>query len=792
MAEQPATKLTAGWDKPEFEYRPDDEYSSVLYACRELGRKLDICNETSDEVDRQISTDGKTNVIHEIQVEIKLPDSDVASLLKSSLDGLKFLTLTCTLVSAFDTCECARVLALLIQHHVELAEGQCPTSEQLLPLIIAIEARCQLSGFARHVVNYEIEILQELRAQNHETTSLCRLDKTPDGDAVVELVDLLLLLANGSREDCGISIYACRCVPWIAALVWWLYRKEPLVKLVSGEPRRLMAFNQPEAVVGITIVFQNHNDSSSPQTPEFIEIRALYSKEYREKSTFGLGPAKRYGGLVPINTYFHLMLSTFKLNKGKANEAAIKLIPYAPSAARKVTTSVEEAKTKARSTSASAPGSSCSTDWPNIASNGFEPFPSRDDIHRILHLVPGCEKKHMQDPRSKQMHMTLCEQAGADLFLRNEIYAADRAAWGKTELSAQFEDRDAPTEERLFLKQIAHVVATVLALSLFHDPEKLMEGCCDVTEWHRVCRMLAGERKEEEEEQEEQEQEESQKKGKGKQAEREKTMRDTIVSCYASQAVWPEITFKCEIPSGEESYLRLLWCWGHMYSRSSPNRRFTRVVGVDSRMDHVIIPKSLPEIATRLAPATTFTGQYQVEFRIKSHPTDERVLLCTMVAMIDGMQPSVCVDPSGVIKSLASAELLESCAHHPNASTDISAPLNIIAYSAAGTFNAEAVRPDVYLCSPEDPVPWLLDWAIRADDWDVLVVERGLWDLLCYARSLEKRPGTLAVVSVVGNDKVKFFTLAKPVGAHVAVRDRACVACCVEFCKKLQLSILVV
>ncbi|KAI1091757.1 hypothetical protein F5B19DRAFT_493167 [Rostrohypoxylon terebratum] len=62
--------------------------------------------------------------------------------------------------------------------------------------------------------------------------------------------------------------------------------------------------------------------------------------------------------------------------------------------------------------------------------------------------------------------------------------------------------------------------------------------------------------------------------------------------------------------------------------------------------------------------------------------------------------------------------------------------------------------------------------------------------LRCLKADAHGYPGAIAVIATAGDETMRMFALAKPVGAHVALRNKACVECCLKFCKENGFEIL--
>ncbi|KAL7625857.1 hypothetical protein AAE478_005080 [Parahypoxylon ruwenzoriense] len=791
----------------------DEALVDVTTTCKELGCVLGICDETSDKISRRVLSDNVSTSIPGIDVTIGFSERDVACFLGNTLGGRKFIALYSALATAFDPPECAAVLAVLIGHLLAQKGGhEMMTAERLSPLLSQIDERCQLSGFSNRTVSYEIKIAGELRARGHEAGSPSRLAKTPVVEAVARLVELLVLLqagdsGNGDRRPKAIKIRAGRCAPWIAAFLhWWLGKASPIY-LQEDEPPRWKAFNLHEDTgVGIELVFSTDN------TRESVGIRALYALTEWEDFEFDLGQRERYAGLICVDTYFRLMLNAFRLNQGQAKEAAGEAIPYALREVRKglkmcsggcvsrdrwgapceIIAGIVDRQFQLRQQHESS-----GNDRLAVTSVPFEPFPERPDINKVLRLVEGCEGKHMQDLTRKMLGRAVYQHPQARAFL-SKRYAAERAEWKAMSFATQFPVTE-PSDTTIFLEQMAHIVATILAVSLFHDPERLLltpdpfvwkgpalrrstvisaifklfskkKACCDVTEWHRVCRILAGEPQEDAEAQ------------------------DTTISCYAGQAVWPDIVFARNLPKVEDSYLRLSWCRGALvYGGSGTQTQYHRVIGVDSRTQPDRLSRDRFKFPTRLGASNLCTGKTRLKLVAAPHG---QVLECALRIRVRENGSWFVIgyaDPSGILKSLAPAERLVRCAHQADAAFDLPQPREVDAGTDAGESSAPAPAREVYLCHPENALPWWWDWAARATD--VEVAEKDLTrDELTPSGPLREsrgRPGLVAVVPVAGDEGLRLASLAKPVGAHVAVREAACAECCVRFCREFGFDILV-
>ncbi|KAI8963119.1 hypothetical protein F5Y11DRAFT_365418 [Daldinia sp. FL1419] len=740
----------------------DKDISSVIRVCENLGGLLGICDEAREETKELALADHKHIALPSLGLTIGFPRQGVLRYLGNRSGGQSFLALVSALVTVFDPQECAQIIANLMRRHLKYEEAKYPAAEQLYPLLETINANCSFSSFASHVVDCEIILSHELRKRHYDDTFLHRLSKVPDTDVVAKMTELLLLdQAEHLDEDKpkAITVQAECCVPWIVVFVRWWLRKCPTVYLWDGQSPECETLIQGETKIGIKLVLPKQEDA-----PEYVKIRAVYSQLCWTEWNFHHNRAKHYNGLVPIPTYFRLMLNAFKLDQGQANKAAIEVIPYALLKARRCLTMCSEG-----CVSRTRLGTPCRTTtdiagkksrlWQQSQEDEKEAVSAgealkRTEINDILRLVSGCEGKRMQDLRGKQMGLPIYGHKQVAAFLKQKRYENERNEWMKGFRSQLPLNQADPTT--IFLEQMAHIVATILALSLFRNSEGLMvrpdpyiwqntelapstEACCDVTEWHRGQPDIKS--------------------------------GNTIMSYGSGQVVCPGVIVDWKLPEIDESYLRLYY-----------------VVAMNSQLTSDPLFRGATAIPPGPMTADAASIQNsQYGFSTLPRPQDKKALECCMLRSLEhegGMISSAALDPTGVFKCLASAERIESCPH------DEKTPMELI---TTNILHDKGVTPtgfsDVYVCAPDDVLPWLRDWAQRADDEQV--AQQGLSELLERVRGAGGPPGTVAVVPTAADDRLRVFTLAKPVGAHLAIRGHACLACCVNFCKYFGFDVLV-
>ncbi|KAI0883085.1 uncharacterized protein GGS22DRAFT_190392 [Annulohypoxylon maeteangense] len=840
MEDEVMTDIVApSWEHPHFDsYRTNIDDLRVVFACEEFGEMLGICDETCEAVKKQILEDEQEISLPALKLLIGFSDCDLTYSLVTKIRGLKFLSLVCALTTAFTPQECAQMLAKLMKCHLKRVEERYPTTEDLLPLISSINARCQLSGFSEHVANYEIQIIHCLRDRRHDAASTRRLERTPDVDAVIKIVTLMKNLQDNTPGPGltlkAFSIQAGLCAPWIAAFLHWWYNKESMIYLEDDSPKQCQKLVHGFTKVGLKLIFPI--DEYSPQ---YIRIRELYSASVWKNWYFGLGKAKQYTSFVSIPTFFRLTLCVFRLDRGQPRRAAVEALPFALSEAWKGLTMcsgpcvardrwgapcIHEGQ-QARLRKQQIPESSRVAEASHaIYTTNFDPFPSRQDINRVLQLVPGCEGQHMQDLRSKEMGTPIHFHGAVAAFLELRVFEAERLEWANALFKSQFTPLLEPGVTTLFKEQIAHLVALVLALALFEGVEGLRvrpdpmvwrrkgvrpstvisaifrvfrkkKGCCDVEEWHRVCRILAGELRADVDDGEIWQE-------KGEETPEKCSGRDnTIISCDGGQVVWPAVLFQDEFPQDGESYLKLCWRRGNLYDQDNL-RRYDRVVGSDSRTVPHNIPRKVFEIPSRLTKDNMLASGNHIT--LEREEGSQGILKCALIWSLDsggGTGSGIHVDPSGIIKNLASAERIEACIHSHDAPMNNPIHMNIYTtdhgpiISTSG--NSTSSLADVYLCAPDDALPWYWDWASRINQMDHQKDDQGVEQkrlnaLLEHVRSgTGSKPGAVAAIRSEGDEKIQIFALTKPVGAHVVVRKRACVECCVKYCMDNGFDILV-
>ncbi|KAI1078708.1 hypothetical protein F5B20DRAFT_591252 [Whalleya microplaca] len=757
------------WDRTALERTCHDDQvdSKGLLACGELGDLLAVTNQTCKAIESAILPTDEPCFLTHMEAMIGFSENDCASFLGQSAHnggsdaGVKFLALTSALVTAFDSSECAEVLLATMQKLMP-QRAPHPTVAQLSQVMAKVEGRCNLSGFADLVVQYEIEMCDILRQKGHRADALGRIAHTPPKEAVVKLVEhfsQLKLRACGSGS-CTLKLVAYACAPWLAAFVHWCL-SEPLV--VPEHPDQEAASGWAGFRISI-VVKRPTNDAG-----RVIEVMPNMSDLDVSNWLFNDDCNKYYCGLITVQNYFQLVLTAFKLDKGPANKAALEAIPYALYQARYgLTMCFEECVDKTRC------GAACETtrkitEWKSITKNRissdkFEHFPSRAGILNVLHLIKGLENAHM---KSSNKVGTIFSLSQVKSFLVNKKFESEREEWlGGLPRQAAVDTEPGSIFE-IFEEQISQIIATILAVSLFKDADMVMlspdthiwkspelmpssvisairntfhqrEGCCDATEWHRVCRKLAGH---------------------GQELQGQKSPILDVISCSRGQVVFSDMLARGVIPGPDESFLALHWFRGDLKVK---DKMYKRIVGNDTRQEYVVGRQQyryIEKFSHNAYPWDT------VDYALVDAAVPDIGLLS--LAMRDEFlkQQDLHADPCGVIKNLASAECLKQCEHKPDAPPD----------------TRQFIGFKIHLCHPDETSPWWNEWAKRASD-----------DELSRLRIEKSSPEyTLYVIPVGGSDLLRFYSLAKPIGAHVAVRQNACVSCCIRFCKETGLNILV-
>ncbi|KAI0007334.1 hypothetical protein F4779DRAFT_619684 [Xylariaceae sp. FL0662B] len=743
----------------------DQVDAKALLTCGELGDILVTCNETCKKIQNTIDTGLKPSPLRDLGAVIGFSEYDCAAFLRQSTSiggsdaGLKFLALASALVTAFDPAESAEVLLLVIKKLIP-QRAQHPTVAQLYQIMDSVEGRCNLLGFANEVVQYETKITNLLRQRGYKGDTRGRLATIPPKEVIVKLVELFtqLKLRTGDSGNDTILIHAYSCAPWIAAFVDMCYGETPLVLVVPPDQGKITGWTG----LRICIAVKPTDDATRR-----VQITPNTTKPDPSSWLFSLSSNKYYGGVVNVKRYFQLLFTAFKLDQGQANKAAVEAIPHALYQARYgLTMCFEGCVNRARG------GELCETtknimEWKStgnnrtICSNRFEPFPSNADIRKVLQLIKGLENAHMKPPNRIGPVFSLPQ---VESFLVHQNFEQERAEW-QAEISRQPGVGIGPVA--IFEEQIAHIVATILAISLFKQAEMIMlnpdthiwtcpelvpstiisairntfrrgEGCCDVTEWHRACRILTGQRPNVQEQ--------------------ECSLVDAF-TCYRGQVICPAVLDKMSIPGPDESYLTLHWARGDLKVN---NKRHQRFVGRDTRSPRYFNDKPQYE------PLERFDYNMYPSAAVDYQLLDPRIRGIRQLSLTirDGtLNYGLYADPCGAIKNLASAERLDRCAHEPNA------PLDMRKFSGL----------KIHICHPTETLPWWNEWARRAS-------EEELSGLRVDKASLEY---ALYIVPVSGIDSLRLYALSKPVGAHIAVRQNACVSCCIEFCMETGLNILV-
>ncbi|KAI1442965.1 hypothetical protein F5Y02DRAFT_429252 [Annulohypoxylon stygium] len=834
MASQDTTSTPVPpWDYSRFEKDSlSAEDLKVATAYEKFGEMLSICDETCQQVEQTVGTFNREIDLAIFGVAIGFSDADAMRYFINTKGGLKFVALVCALVTAFGSRECAEILAQSMKHYLSRAKKQYPTAEELLPLIRSIHDRCQLSGFADRIVNYEIKFIHHLLDLG--ATCPSRLGKTPAMALVIKIISMLQDLQADHADEFGFQLKAFEiragiCALWIAAMLNWWSGKEATTYIIDRQSKKNVKLGPLH--LGNVMTFVNLEiviDQSSPPYARVLEFYPSMTKDL--DSIDGIGKAEQYGGLVTISSYFRLMLCAFRLDRGEGEKAILEALPFVLAAAQSSLAVCSGAcvthdrwgspcfhdlkRDRTQKGLRQQPGRqpdqqeqrSPRSDDPSsqIYTTTFKPFPSRPEIDRVLMLVPGCGLKKVQGI-SEPVH----QYRSAATFVQSQNMDSQ---WFRALFKSQLPPILHKGPVTRFTEQVAHVAATILALSLFEAVETLLvrpdpmvwrrgevkpstvisaicrvfggeKACCDVEEWHRICRILAGDDGSREKDEEIKPPVEND---------------GTIVSCVGGQAVMSLIPFQKDLPGDDESFLKLNWRRGNMFHKHSL-RRCHKLTGSDSYSLQVRASMDAFEVPPGLTASHLSPDQHWAMV-VRETPR-QGILECAMVYHADegeGGNLRRWINRGGMLRTLASTERIEACMHPPSSSVDIPAHAEQVRGPKTISANTSSASSPlvVYPCGPGNPFPWFWE-CTKFINHELKGEGRAavLKTVAKYSRrsSVDAHgyPGAIAVVSTYGDNNLRMFALSKPVGAHAALRHGACVECCLKFCKENEFEILV-
>ncbi|KAF2470573.1 uncharacterized protein BDR25DRAFT_393691 [Lindgomyces ingoldianus] len=698
-----------------------DNVSPVaITVCNAFGSTIAMCQETSRRIEAHVAPTPNPAIINFLQATAGYSKDDCASIMSRTLGGVQFLGLAAAIVSSMNPLEGARALDLMLRESAS-EESNLPTLRQLKEFLVILEARCNLSAFADTVVGWQIFLTEKpvLAPVLGKSTLF-----TPPPEGVAHLVRAFRELHRlGDSSASKIIIHTTSCTAWVVAFTKWCLGVPPSVFSDEGTP----ILEQPDSTVSV-ITRSKSNDDSQFQVEVLDDIGVSLLRLAAHNGE------QRWAGMVGIGSYGQWLLREFSFYNEATVQTLEEMLPYA---LHQTVTSLKFSRYRLFDNSGPI------DNWPETASKpnspqiinsmlelGLTPFPEYGSISRIISLAFNMTEqptiRRLEEGTliadlpvmnsylqtlEKHCHCSLCSQENMAAY---ESCAKDRFFWNA-----------------------AHMVADILALSLFHGPHAPLIWCghtlssrnsfvgaiysiltagsinhCEIYSALEWAHDLVGHN-----------------------VLPENNPRDWIMSCYKGQVIYPAIFDYFSVR--KHGFLAMFWLPGSLRYKGGTYSRVQSSHGPVSGEDPITATYTKPvSQLCNLVPGLRLSWKVKVG--------DDVLEASVSLDGMGGTYSHITYPPGMILPNLASALLVEACQHEHGQ-------------------ELATINPFLAYTGPIRPV-----------------------------FSKNNMVHKVGVVAVSGANDMRLFSLICA-GYHIPIilRGNACLACCIDIYRKTRFPVIV-
>ena len=440
----------------------------TLLACERFGATLAICPETCRKVESQI-------------IKLQTPITRVITFLNATV-GYSPGDCASQLAQSVAGIQFIGLAAALVPSY-SFFEGAMaletmlqssardktllPPARHLKVLLMSLEHRCVSIGFADLLFGWS-QILHHQPELNSIQGALKDCDRVPDANGLSKLVDALRQLSRIGNAS-SLKMRTTSCSPWVAAFIQWCIGVAPSVYMENGRS----IIEQPTS--RITLIA-----STDHETCPGLEISIQDSLGSPAELISANETQQRGSRMITIERYGQWLLQEAELESGNSQRATIQALPYC---LKQVLRFLRVSKIQEFDRGGDQSITSWMTDKkPNprfieekdILDMVPLPFPKDSVISTMLSRMLGSSQA-IELPKLKEGLLI------TDLPLV-EKYVDDCEKSCKCTSCSYSDQSSKCTEDHrgTFLRKISVIVADVLALSLFEFPEALLvyhSGC---------------------------------------------------------------------------------------------------------------------------------------------------------------------------------------------------------------------------------------------------------------------------------------------------------------------------
>ncbi|KAI1272246.1 hypothetical protein F5Y07DRAFT_380646 [Xylaria sp. FL0933] len=294
----------------------DNVQPLALMACEQFGNTLAISRETRLRIERTVLPTPEPVALRFLKVKIGFMKHDCAVQLGSNQAGLRFLALASALISSISAWNCADALLLMLENTTS-DKRLLPTTRHLADLMSSLEGRCHLSGFADVVFGYNSIIVGASTAKGY--LDYRHAHHVPEPEGLAALVDACRQLQRiGNDEISSILVEARDCAAWVAAFAKWSLELQPSIQFTDGTS----IICQPGSRLTIIVIAERDQLKNDITITKRSKLDSIHDLIVQSDSQ----PATTYR--VSFNTYKSLLVDRFGDRKS-AKDAVIAALPLA-------------------------------------------------------------------------------------------------------------------------------------------------------------------------------------------------------------------------------------------------------------------------------------------------------------------------------------------------------------------------------------------------------------------------------------------------------------------------------
>ncbi|RSM07034.1 hypothetical protein CEP52_005409 [Fusarium oligoseptatum] len=613
----------------------------AILSCERFGNTVAMSTETRRRMERSVVPTPPPAVLGFLQVTVGYAASDCVTYLGRSMAGLQFLGLACALVTTMDAFQSGLAVHAMVEDSAA-DKTLVPTEKQIIDLLKSITPRCSRSGFANEVAGWQLL----LRNSTHPGLPPYRSMFCPHIEAVMALVDAFRQLRRvGGADVAQVIIEVSDWAPWTAAFTKWCLGFPPSIIDKDGVPILEQAGSEVLMII-------------RPELPRNFKVTVHSSIGAPSELVSAKFDPQVGLGMVRIGTYGQLLMSYYEFDRGTAVRAVQQALPYA----------LRQTHQKMVFWGRGAGNASPLEWWKPLQGENeglvlpvntdlkrlkASPFPPERVIAKLYAAFLGLPE--LPEFRNLDPGLVISDLPLVRLHMQHLAGVCRCSECSAPRLGSP------RCIKNLFLEDLAILVADILALSLFQNPDSLLVYYTSTSRWGENSQFIKDVRS-------------VITKGHGTVCplgcvleraleligHETKYSRGWVMSSYNGQAVWPTIYETSNYE--KEGFLSLSWLPGHIWHKNTSHKVATSTDAVfattDSEMD---IRREGVSEPCDLYP--TLQVQWQATLRA------------------DGLQVSIGLkgkagtlkvshNPAYILENLANALLVGKCQHSPDAKLD--------------------------------------------------------------------------------------------------------------------------